>query len=190
MRKIHLFMMLSLDGFFEGPNHDLSWHHVDDEFNKFAIEQLNETGLMLWGRRTYELMEAYWPTAEGSRDNVEVARLMNNIPKIVFSRTLKQVRETENWKNVKLVHEFNPDEIRRLKQQPGKDIWVGMSDLAVSFLKHDLIDEFRFVINPVAIGKGTQMFRGLDQRLNLDLTKTRKFDSGNILLYYKPKREV
>ena len=192
MRKIHLFMMLSLDGFFEGPNHDLSWHHVDDEFNKFAIEQLHETGLMLWGRRTYELMEAYWPKAEKDPetvgDNVEVARLMNNIPKIVFSRTLKGVRETENWKNVKLVHEVNPAEIQRLKQQSGKDIWVGMSDLALSFVKHDLIDEYRFVINPVAIGKGTQMFHGLDHRLNLELTKTRRFDSGNVLLYYRPKK--
>ena len=193
MRKIHLFMMLSLDGFFEGPNHDLSWHNVDDEFNKFAIEQLNETGLMLWGRRTYELMEAYWPEVEKKpetvRDDLEVAHLMNNIPKIVFSRTLKGVRETENWKNVKLVHEVNPAEIQRLKQQSGKDIWVGMSDLAISFLKHDLIDEFRFVINPVAIGKGTQMFHGMNQRLNLELTRTRRFDSGNVLLYYKPKRE-
>lgn len=187
-------MMLSLDGFFEGPNHDLSWHNVDDEFNKFATEQLNDTGLMLWGRRTYELMEGYWPKAEEnsetSGENVEIARLMNSIPKIVFSRTLKGVRETEYWKNVKLVHEFNPTEIQRLKQQPGKDIWVGMSDLAVSFLKHDLIDEFRFVIAPVAIGEGTRMFHGIDHRLNLELTKTRRFDSGNVLLYYKPRREA
>ncbi len=108
MRKVHLFMMLSLDGFFEGPNHDLSWHNLDDELNKFAIEQLKETGLVLWGRRIYEVMESYWPGAEvdpnTSRDNLEIARLINNVPKIVFSRTLKSVRETDNWRNVKLVH--------------------------------------------------------------------------------------
>ena len=192
MRKIHLFMMLSLDGFFEGPNHDLSWHNVDDEFNKFAIEQLNETGLVLWGRRAYELMEAYWPKAEKdpeiSGNNVEIARLINNVDKIVFSRTLDKVVETENWKNVKLAHQVDPIEIRRLKNQPGKDIWVGMSDLAVSFLKHELIDEFRFMINPVAIGEGTRMFHGMNHRLNLELTKTRRFDSGNVLLHYKPKK--
>jgi dihydrofolate reductase len=191
MRSIHLFVMLSLDGFFEGPDHDLSWHNVDYEFNKFAIEQLRETGLILFGRKTYQLMEDYWPKAAvdpgTSPDNLEIARLINNTEKIVFSRTLDSVHETGNWKNVKLRHNIDPAEIRRLKEMPGKDIWVGTSDLAVSFIKEDLIDEYRFMINPVVIGEGTRIFQGLDHRLDLEPTRIRKFQSGNMLMYYRPR---
>ncbi len=193
MRSIHLFVMLSLDGYFEGPNHDLSWHNVDDEFNKFAIEQLRETGLILFGRRTYQLMEGFWPKAavdpETSLDDQEVARLINNSEKIVFSRTLEGVRETENWRNVKLRRDVDPVEIRRLKEMPGKDIWVGTSDLAVSFIKENLIDEFRFMINPIIVGGGTRIFVDLNRKLDLELTESRKFDSGNVLRCYRPRRK-
>jgi len=193
MRKVHLFMTLSLDGYFEGPNHDLSWHNVDDEFNKFAIEQLKETDLILFGRRTYQLMEAFWPKAARdpatSRDNLEIANLIDKANKIVFSRTLDKVNETENWRNVKLVHKFDSKEIERLKEQPGKGIWVGGSNLALSFIKAGLIDEFRFMINPVLIGGGTPIFEGIGSKLSLELTKTHRFESGNILLYYRPARQ-
>lgn len=117
-------MTLSLDGYFEGLNQDLSWHRVDDESNKFAIEQLKEADLILFGRRTYQLMESFWPKAAEdptmSKENLEIANLINNTNKIVFSRTLDKVEEKGNWRNVKLVHEFNPDEIRQLKEQSGK----------------------------------------------------------------------
>ncbi|MGI0014106.1 MAG: dihydrofolate reductase family protein [Nitrososphaera sp.] len=193
MRKVLLFITLSIDGYFEGPNHDLSWHNVDDEFNKFAIEQLKKTDLILFGRRTYQLMEAFWPKAAKdptmSKENLEVANLINNVNKIVFSRTLDKVEEKENWRNVKLVHEFDSEEIRRLKEQPGKDIGVGGSDLAVSFIKAGLIDEFRFMINPVVIGEGTSIFKGINEKLNLRLLSTRTFKSGNVLLSYQPVRK-
>jgi dihydrofolate reductase len=190
MRKIYMYMMLSLDGYFEGPNHDLSWHNVDQEFNKFAIEQMNETDLILFGRRMYQLMEGFWPDAvnnpEMSKEDHEIARLMNNTNKMVFSKTLDKVEEQENWKNVRLVKKFDPDEIRRLKAQPGKNIWVGGSELAISFIKYGLIDEFRFMINPVVIGAGTTIFKGADKKLNLELIKARTFNSGNVLMYYRP----
>jgi dihydrofolate reductase len=193
MRKIILFMLLSLDGYFEGKNHDISWHNVDDEFNKFVIEQLKETDLLLFGRRMYQLMETSWPKAardpNTSKENLEVANLMNNVNKIVFSRTLDKIDENENWKNVKLVRELDPDKIRRLKEQTGKVIWVGGSELAVSFIKAGLIDEFRFMINPVVIGDGTTIFKGIDSKLNLELIKARTFRSGNVLLYYQPSRD-
>ena len=182
--------MLSLDGYFEGPNHDISWHNVDDEFNRFAVEQLREADLQLFGRRTYQLMEAFWPKAAKdpkiSKHNLEIARLINNVDKIVYSRTLDRVEEKENWRNVKLVHEFDPEDIRRLKEQSGKGIWVAGSDLAVSFIKAGLIDEFRFMINPVTIGRGTPIFSGLNHKLNLELFQSRIFKSGNVLLYYRP----
>jgi dihydrofolate reductase len=190
MRKVSLFMTLSLDGYFEGPNHDLSWHHVDEEFNKFAIEQLKEADLLVFGRRTYQFMEASWPKAAQdpttSKENMEVADLINNTPKLVFSRTLERVEENENWRNIELSHEFDPKEIMRLKDQPGGGIWVGGSDLAVSFIKAGLIDEYRFMMNPVIIGEGTPIFKGLGRKLDLELVKERTFRSGNVLLYYRP----
>ncbi|MDE1767915.1 MAG: dihydrofolate reductase [Candidatus Micrarchaeota archaeon] len=190
MRKITLFMMVSLDGFFEGQNHDLSWHHVDNEFNKFAIVQLKEAGLIFFGRRTYELFESFWPKAESdpraSKDNLEIAHLINNMEKIVFSRKMKSVKEGKNWKNVTLRHEVDPDEIKRLKQQGGKGIWIGgSSDLSVSLIKEGLIDEFRIMINPVVIGNGKRLFVGLNEKLELKLVKTRNFKSGNVLLYFE-----
>ena len=137
----------------------------------------------------YQLMEDAWPRMAKdpalSKENKEIAYLINNTPKIVVSRTLKNVEEKENWKNVTLVHEFNPDQIRRLKEQPGKDICVGGSELAVSFAKEGLIDDFWFMVNPVVIGKGTPILAGLDQKLNLHLVKTKRFKSGNVLLHYR-----
>ncbi|MDE1865186.1 MAG: dihydrofolate reductase family protein [Candidatus Micrarchaeota archaeon] len=190
MRKVYMFMTLSLDGYFEGPNHDISWHKVDGEFNKFIVDSwLKELDLFIWGRRTYQLMESFWPGAESDpryQDDIHVARLMNATPKIVFSKTLNKVEEHGNWKNVKLVNEFSAEEMRRLKGQPGKGIWVGGSNLSLSFIKEGLIDEFRFMISPVVIGGGTPIFAGLGQKLNLELVKTKQFKSGNVLLYYKP----
>lgn len=193
MRKVILFMTLSLDGFFEGPDHDISWHNVDNEFNRFAIEQLKEVDTLVYGRRTYQLMEASWPrVAEdptASVEDLEIARLINHTNKIVFSRTLHEVKETENWRNVKLVNSFDPGEIARLKSMPGGGIGVGGSDLAVSFIRAGLIDEFRFMMNPVVLGEGTPLFKGLGGKLGLELVNARPFESGNVLLRYRPTRK-
>jgi dihydrofolate reductase len=190
VRKLYMFILVSIDGYFEGQSHDISWHNVDSEFNKFATEQLRNTDLFLWGRRIYQLMEGYWPrSAEDpstSSDDREIARLMNSTQKIVFSKTLDKVEETENWKVTKLVHELDPNEIRRLKAQPGKEIGVGGPTLAASLMKQGLVDELRIMINPVAIGDGTPLFRGLERRVKLEPIETRRFSSGNILLRYKP----
>lgn len=182
-------MGISLDGYFEGPGHDISWHKVDDEVERFEVKMLRSADLFIFGRRTYQLMEDAWPRMAKdpalSKENREIAHLINNTPKIVVSRTLKNVEEKENWKNVTLLHEFNPDEIRRLKELPGKDICVGGSELAVSFAKEGLIDDFWFMVTPIVIGKGTPILAGLDQKLNLRLVKTKRFKSGNVLLHYK-----
>jgi dihydrofolate reductase len=193
MRKIHVYLMVSLDGYFEGPNHDLSWHNVDEEFNQFAISQLRDTGLMLFGRSTYQLMEGYWPKVEEdpktTPDDVEVARLMNNTPKMVISRTLNQVKEGPNWKNVTLRNKLDVSEIKKLKQQTGKDIWAGGSELATSLLKEGLVDEVRLMVAPVVVGAGTPLFKGLDTRMKFKLAKTQPFKSGNVLLSYEPFRD-
>lgn len=190
MRKIYMFMSLSLDGYFEGPGHDISWHNVDDEVNEFAIKQLKGTDLLLFGRRIYQVMEAAWPKIAAdpstSKDNLEIAALINNVDKVVFSRTLRSVHETENWRNVRLVHKFDPAEIRRLKRRSGKDISVGGSNLALAFVEAGLVDELRLMVTPAVIGRGTPVLQGMRGKMNLELTETRRFDSGNVLLCYRP----
>jgi dihydrofolate reductase len=186
MRKVFLFNMITLDGFFEGPNQDISWHHVDDEFNEFAIEQLNEIGTLLFGRVTYQGMASYWPTEFAIKDDSIVAGLMNSLPKIVFSKTLDKAE----WNNSRLVKENAAEEVSKLKQQPGKDIAIfGSSDLAVTLAERGLIDEYRIIVNPVFLGSGTPLLKGIKDKLNLKLLQARTFKSGNVLLYYTPEKE-
>lgn len=183
MRKVYLFMMVSLDGYFEGPNHDLGWHKVDEEFNGFALKQLDETGMLLFGRRTYELMAGYWPTDPAKTDDPLVAERMNGIQKIVASRTLGSV----GWENSALIKGDVAQEISRLKGAPGKDIGIfGSNALCVSLMREGLVDEFRIMVNPVAIGAGTPLFKGIEGKFGLKLIKTKKFKSGNMLLSYEP----
>jgi len=178
-------MMTSLDGYFEGPDHDLSWHNVDAEFNEFAQAQMKEADTILFGRRTYQLMESYWPSKSGREDDPEVAHLMNETPKVVVSSSLKNVTETKIWKHIQLINENVEDEIRHLKKQKGGDIiLLGSSNLCVSLLEWKLLDEIRIMIAPVVIGKGTPLFHGLKEKANFQLNKTRNFASGNVLLCY------
>ncbi len=180
MRKVFLFMMVSLDGFFEGPNHELDWHNVDEEFNKFATDQLNGVDVLLFGRKTYELMAGYWPTAK--EDDPAVAEKMNNLPKIVFSRSLMGAK----WNNSRLVKENIAEEITKIKQHSGKDMAIfGSSGLCVSLIQLGLIDEFRIMVNPVVLGKGNTLFGGIAHKLSLELLRTKTFSSGNVLLYYR-----
>jgi len=192
VRSLFLFMMVSLDGYFEGPNHDLSWHVVDQEFNRFAVEQLKQIGTLLFGRVTYHLFEDYWPKSGSDpttlKENLEIARMINDVEKIVFSRTLANVKETDDWKNVQLIREAQPEEIRRLKQLPGKDIAIfGSNDLATNFLRMGLIDELRIMVNPVVLGNGNPLFGAMTDHVKLKLLRTKTFRSGNVLHYYRPE---
>jgi dihydrofolate reductase len=183
MRKLYVFNMVTLDGYFEGPNREIDWHNVDEEFNEFAIEQLNATDLLLFGRVTYELMAGYWPTPEAIKNDPMVAGAMNSASKIVFSRTLKKA----DWNNTRLIKDNIPGEMAKLKQQPGKEIAIfGSSNLAATFIQHGLIDEVRIIVNPVVLGKGKPLFSGIREKLSLKLLKTKVFKSGNVLLYYQP----
>lgn len=192
VRRLFLFMLVSLDGYFEGPKRDLSWHVVDQEFNRFAVEQLKQIGTLLFGRVTYQLFEDYWPK-EGSdpatsKENPEIARMIKEMEKIVFSRTLANVREADDWKNIRLILEAKPEEIKQLKQLSGKDIAIfGSNDLATSFLRMGLIDELRIMVNPVILGNGNPLFRGMTDHVKLNLLRTKTFRSGNILHYYRPE---
>jgi dihydrofolate reductase len=183
MRKIVLFLSVSLDGYFEGPDHDLSWQIVDAELHQHFNDVLRTMGGFIDGRVTHELMAGYWPTADAdpnsSPQEAEFAGIWRNMPKLVFSRT----REFTEW-NTRTVHEFDADEVRALKAQPGGDLVVGGANLAATFLEHDIIDEFRLYLHPVVIGRGNPLFPASDIRKRLRLLDSRQFGSGVILMHY------
>jgi dihydrofolate reductase len=182
MGKVIVFNLTTLDGYFEGPKHDISWHHVDEEFNDFAIEQLNTVDTLLFGRVTYELMASYWPSPTAIKNDPIVANKMNSLSKIVFSKTMSQAE----WQNTRLIKDNFVEEVSKLKKRPGKDMFIfGSSDLAVSFIPQGLIDEYRIMINPVFLGAGKPLLKGIKTKLELDLIKTKAFKSGNVLIYYK-----
>jgi dihydrofolate reductase len=184
MRKIVLMMSVSLDGFIEGPDRELDWHMVDDELHSHFNEQLSAMGAFLFGRVNYELMAGFWPTADADPSStgpmVEFARIWRDMPKIVYSTTL----EHADW-NATLVRDVVPEEVKQLKAQPGGDLALGGADLAASFMRHDLIDEYRLYVHPVLIGRGKPLFQPSDARVDLRLAETRTFGNGVVLLHYQ-----
>ena len=181
MRKVIFQNMVSLDGYFEGENHDISWHLVDEEYNEYAIEFSKSIDLLIFGRLTYELMANYWPTENARRDDPTVAEFINRLPKIVFSTSLKYA----DWNNTSIIQKNAARELSKLKQQSGKDIAIfGSANLALTFIENQLIDEFRIFINPVALGSGRTLFDGIKTKLNFELINLRTFKSGLVLLTY------
>ena len=183
MGKIIFMMSVSLDGYFEGPGHDLGWQQIDEEVHQHFNDWLATAGGFLDGRVTYELMASYWPTADqdpaASAQKIEFARIWRDMPKTVFSRTLEQA----GW-NTTIVREVVPEQIAELKAQPGGDLVIGGSILAAAFLAHDLIDEFRFYVHPVLLGRGRLLFQPTDAKVSLRLAETRAFGNGVVLLRY------
>jgi dihydrofolate reductase len=183
VRKIFAFIMTTLDGYYEGPNQEFDFWVVDEEFNRFALEQLDEVDTLLFGRVTYQGMAAYWPTPAAEQDDPRVAARMNGLSKIVVSRTLDKA----NWVNTQLMTGDVVTELTTLKEQPGKDIAIlGSSDLTASLLQTGLLDEVRIMVNPVVLGAGKSVFRTAGERAALKLLKSTRFTSGNVLLYYQP----
>ena len=189
MGRLLVFMTVSTNGFFEGTNHDISWHNVDEEVHQFAIELLAATDTILFGRRTYQLFEDFWPKIPDDSTTpkpiLEIAHLINNVNKIVYSKTLDRVQEKNNWKNVKLAREVDPGEISRLKRERDKNLTVGGSNLAVTLAELGLIDEVQIMISPVVLEEGTPLLQGIRKKLALKLLRTRVFNSGNVLLCYE-----
>jgi dihydrofolate reductase len=182
MRSISVFNLVTVDGFFAGSNGDISWHNVDDEFQEMAIKVSNSGHLLLFGRVTYELMAGFWPTAEALKNDPIVAAGMNKSTKIVFSRTLAKA----DWNNTRLVNGDMVSEVRKLKQEPGPEMAVLGSGTIVSQLTQEgLIDEYNFMVNPVALGSGKTMFEGLKEKVMLKLINSRVFKNGNVLLTYE-----
>jgi dihydrofolate reductase len=185
MRKIVVMISVSVDGFFEGPNRELDWQLVDDELHQHFNDELATMGAFLDGRVTYELMAAFWPTADrdpaSTAPMVEFARIWRDMPKLVFSTTL----ERADW-NATIVREVDPAAIAALKAQPGGDLVVGGADLAGAFRRLGLVDEYRLYVHPVVLGSGKPLFAPADTRVGLRLVETRTFGNGVVLLRYQP----
>lgn len=176
-------MMISLDGYFEGMNHDLRWHNAaNQEFVDFADKQLDEADTLIFGHTTYEMMASFWQSKMAMTLVPTTAKRMNELKKVVFSK--EPLRP--NWQNTEA--STHPKEyIGELKKKPGKDIAVlGSSNLSLTLLEENLLDELRIMISPIVIGRGTPLFSGLTRQINLELKQTRQFNSGNVLLTYVP----
>jgi|SRR6266850_5032896 len=183
MRKLIAAINMTLDGFC-----DHTAMIADDEIHQHYNELLNNADTLLYGRITYQLMESYWPTVvkkpTGNKPTDEFAVIMDNIPKIVFSRTLKNV----DWKNAKLKKEVIKEEVSELKQQAGKNILVGSPGLIVALTQLDLIDEYQLGVQPIVLGNGLPLFKNIKDRINLKLLKTKTFGCGAVTLYYEPTK--
>lgn len=184
MRQIFAFLEITADGFFETDKGEIDWFGVDDDFRDFARAQLDAADTLLFGRRTYETMVAYWPTAAAKEKDPDIAERMNGYSKIVVSRTLTAA----DWPQTRVL--ADPRDVASIKSQPGKDIAIlGSAELTAAMLEIGLIDELRLMVNPVLLGSGHAAMAALTRRTELRLKHTMAFTgSGNVLLSYAPIR--
>jgi len=186
MRKIIVSNLITIDGYFEGLNNDLGWFVTGEDFLEYAAKQLEEVDAILFGRITYEMMASYWPAAPAESGAIAIIKeKMNSLHKVVFSKTLGKAE----WNNSVIIKEHITDEIKKLKQQPGKDMVIFGSGTLVSELTSlKLIDEYRLIINPVILGNGNPMFKSINEKIGLQLINTKTLASGSIILYYQPTK--
>lgn len=182
MRKLIAALNVTIDGFA-----DHTAGIADDELHEHYSELLGKAGALIYGRTTYQLMESYWPAVvrspTGNKSTDDFAVLIDSIPKIVFSRTLKSV----DWKNTTLKNEIVKAELQELKQQPGKDIFAGSPSMIVALTNLHLVDEYQLCIHPVILGKGLPLFKNINDKIILKLVDKKTFGSGAIVLTYEPK---
>ena len=183
MGRLIYLMNVSLDGYVETPDHALDWATNDEELLGWFNEHERVIDASLYGRRMYQLMTAYWPTAEADPAATpamrEYARLWNATPKIVFSRTLDAVEG-----NSRLAAGEPADELGRLRREFAGDLEVSGPTLASAFVRRGLVDSYRLVVHPVVLGAGTPYFPGLERPFRLRLTEMHRFSSGVVYLGY------
>jgi dihydrofolate reductase len=184
MRKISVFESVTLDGFFTDEKNDMSWaHKQDDEWNEFTSSNARGDGALLFGRVTYEMMAAFWPTKEAAQMLPDVADGMNRMPKYVVSRSLDRA----TWQNTTLLKGELVAEATRLKREPGPDLVVlGSGSIVSQLAQARLVDEYQIAVHPLVIGRGRTLFATVTEKLPLRLTRTRAFKNGNIMLWYEP----
>jgi dihydrofolate reductase len=184
MRKLIAAINMTLDGFC-----DHTAVIADEELHQHYSELLSNAGVIIWGRITYQLMESSWPVIvkkpTGNKSIDEFAVMIDNIPKIVFSHTLKNIE----WKTARLAKGDIKKEVLELRQQSGKDILIGSRSLIVSLMNLDLIDELQLCVQPIIAGKGLSLLENINGRIDLKLLKTKTFNNGSIVLYYEPTKK-
>ncbi|HEY5744933.1 MAG TPA: dihydrofolate reductase family protein [Chryseolinea sp.] len=185
MRKVIAGINVTFDGFC-----DHTAGIANPELHQLYTDALNNAGAILYGRTTYQLMEVFWPTVvknpTGNKTMDDFAIALENVPKVLFSRSVKNV----TWHNARLATKDLKDEVLELKHQPGKDIYVGSPSLINELTKLNLIDEWQLCVHPVITGKGLQLFKDLPDRIIFNLLKTKTFKtSGHVMFYYAPGKE-
>jgi dihydrofolate reductase len=189
MRRLLVSNLMSLDGYVSGPEGELDWFVSEGwlkgtEFGDYARNLISSVDAVLLGRRTYENFFSYWPRA--TDDDPVITERINNLPKVVFSRTLKKV-EWGKWNNARLVKDNASEEVSRMKSESGWDLVIyGSAGLVSDLMKHGLVDEFQIFLQPVVLGRGTQEFQSLGERHKLSLISAKPFKSGAVALYYQP----
>jgi dihydrofolate reductase len=184
MRRLVVFNQLSLDGYFCDAHGDMSWAHKQDaEWNAFTASNASGGGELLFGRITYEMMAGWWPTPAAAASYPVVADRMNALPKVVFSKTLREA----SWNNTRLMTGDLAAEVRKLKAEPGPGMVImGSGRIVAQLASAGLIDEYQVVVNAVVLGAGRTMFEGVTPRLMLKRTSARTFENGNVFLCYQP----
>jgi dihydrofolate reductase len=185
MPRLVVFNNISLDGYFTGNDGDLEWAYEgrnDPDYDAFIAGNARSGGMLLLGRVTYDMMVHYWPTPAAAQNDPVVAGRMNAMPKLVFSRTL----ENPAWENTSVSRDAVA-EVRRLKHGAGPDMTVlGSGSIVAQLARHGLIDEYQFVLNPVALGAGRTLFEDMEDDIPMKLAKTRSFGNGKVFLRYEP----
>ena len=185
MRQLAVFNNITLDGFFTDMKNNMNLFHRenDPEWEKFATENASaRNATLLFGRKTYEMMKSFWPTEEAKKVMPEVASAMETMEKIVFSRTLKD----PGWSNARIISGNLTDEVRKLKQETGKNLLImGSGSIVSQLTKERLIDRYTMVIWPIVLGAGRTMFEGVDDVISLQKVDQRTFANGNIVATYE-----
>lgn len=191
MRKIKLQMQVSADGLAAGPNGELDWMvwEWDDILKDYVNALTDSVDTMLIGSVTYAGMEQHWPAAEknpeSTKEEIDFAKKMNSITKVVFSKSLKKV----GWNNSRLAESDIVEEVSKLKKQPGKDLIIyGGARIVSSFIKNGLIDEYHLFVNPVVLGNGMPIWKDNSQRIKMNLLKTTVSKTGIVVLCMEPVR--
>ena len=186
MRKIITTTWVTLDGSIAGPNEEMDWVIVDEEMGQYEDDVVSAADTLLLGRVTYQSFAGSWPyvpdNPAAQPGEKEYARKLNAMRKIVFSKTLPTVE----WNNSSLVKEEHPEEITKLKQEPGRDMLIyGSASIVRTLTNQGLIDEYQLLVHPVVLGGGKPLFQDIKERQKLKLVKTKAFPSGVIGLYYQ-----
>lgn len=179
MGKLSAFLFISLDGYYKDKQDGIEWHEHTEEGNLFSEESLRHGNTLLFGRKTYELMHSFWPTQMAHQTYPEVARGMNESEKIVISNSLK----SSPWKNTRIISKNWIDEINQLKKKTNITL-LGSGSILTQLAEAGTIDQLQFLIDPIVLGSGTPVFKGIKRSMNFKLAASKTFKNGSLLVTY------